>query len=353
MNESSFEPHFQSSVRPLKRVAATPATRKPRLGFLGVGWIGRHRMEAVAASELAEIVGVVDPSAENARAAAAASPQAEVMKSFAEMLDRGLDGVVIATPSALHAEQALEALDHGIAVFCQKPLARNAGETRAVVSAAERADRLLGVDLSYRFTTALRAVRETVRHGRIGRVFAADLVFHNAYGPDKPWAYDPRLSGGGCVIDLGTHLVDAGLWILDYPEVHWATSRLYHRGVMLLPDCSEVEDYATARLDLADGVSLQVSCSWKLSVGQDAVFSATFYGTEGTAEMRNVDGSFYHFRADRLVGTTRQPLVSPPDDWGGRATVDWTRRLAARTGFDPEAHRFVDLAVAIDHVYHR
>jgi predicted dehydrogenase len=48
-------------------------------------------------------------------------------------------------------------------------------------------------------------------------VFAVDLVFHNAYGPDKPWFYDPELSGGGCVMDLGVHLVDLALWSLDFP----------------------------------------------------------------------------------------------------------------------------------------
>jgi predicted dehydrogenase len=101
---------------------------------------------------------------------------------------------VIATPSALHAEQAIAALDRGLAVFCQKPLGRDASETRAVVEAARRADRLLGVDLSYRYTRAAAALRDEVRSGALGEVYAVDLVFHNAYGPDKPWFYDRRLA---------------------------------------------------------------------------------------------------------------------------------------------------------------
>ena len=103
--------------------------------------------------------------------------------SLEEMLALKPDGVVIATPSALHAAQCVQAFDAGAAVFCQKPLARTAAEVAAVLDAARRSDRLLGVDLSYRFTAAMQAIRKQVQSGELGRVFAADLIFHNAYGP--------------------------------------------------------------------------------------------------------------------------------------------------------------------------
>ncbi len=100
------------------------------------------------------------------------------------------------------------------AVFCQKPLGRDGIEVRAVLAAARAADRLLGVDLSYRFTAGMVAIRDLVQRGELGAIFAVDLVFHNAYGPDKPWFYDRAELGGGCVIDLGVHLVDLALWVL-------------------------------------------------------------------------------------------------------------------------------------------
>src|SRR5947199_289519 len=82
---------------------------------------------------------------------------------------------------------SIRALKRGAAVFCQKPLGRTAAEARAVIDAARAADRLLCVDLSYRFTDGMRRIRELVRAGALGRVYAVDLVFHNAYGPDKAW----------------------------------------------------------------------------------------------------------------------------------------------------------------------
>src|SRR5690606_4534507 len=128
---------------------------------------------------------------------------AELADSIEALLEADLDGVVVATPSALHAEQSIRALERGMAVFCQKPLGRTAAETRRVVDAARGADLLLGVDFSYRHTAAVISLRDLVTAGSLGRIYAVDLTFHNAYGPDKEWFRDPALSGGGCVMDLG------------------------------------------------------------------------------------------------------------------------------------------------------
>lgn len=326
-----------------------------RLGFLGVGWIGRDRMRAIAASGLADIAAVADVSEQVAGEAADETGAAVVTAEqlLGGTVDGGLDGVVIATPSALHADQSLTALGSGLAVFCQKPLGRTAQECRQVVAAARNADRLLAVDLSYRHLAAATVLREQVCSGAIGQVYAADLVFHNAYGPDKAWFRDPTLSGGGCVIDLGIHLVDLALWLLEGPEVVGAQARLFSGGRPLDGRDDVVEDYAVARLDLLDGAALTLSCSWNLPAGQDAVIGATFYGTRGAVALSNVGGSFYDFRAERMDGTTRTSLCEPPDEWGGRAAIEWTRRLADGEGFDPAAEELVRVAEVLDRIYAR
>jgi predicted dehydrogenase len=332
---------------------AAQATALPRLGFLGVGWIGRHRMEAVARSGAAEVAVIADPSPGMAAEAGKAAPGAELVSSFDDLLGAGLDGVVIATPSALHAEQSIRALERGVAVFCQKPLGRTAQEVRAVVDAARAADRLLAVDLSYRFTEGMRRIRELTRTAELGRIYAVDLVFHNAYGPDKPWFYDPALSGGGCVMDLGVHLVDLALWALDFPGVEEVSGRLFAGGEPLGARPDRCEDYAVAEVGLDTGASVRLACSWRLQAGCDAVISASFYGTEGGAALHNVNGSFYDFTAERFRGTSRETLATPPDDWGGRAAVDWARRLAAGERFDPAAERLVAVAEVLDRIYGR
>lgn len=324
-----------------------------RLGFLGVGWIGRSRLTALAASGVAQVSAVADTNPDVAGEVAAAAG-AGVMP-VDEMLSGGggLDGIVIATPSAHHAEQSLRAFGAGSAVFCQKPLARTAAECASVVDAARRADRLLDVDLSYRRLTAVDRMRDVIDSGELGEIYAADLVFHNAYGPDKSWYTDPALSAGGCVIDLGIHLVDLALWVLGAPDVVGVTSRLFAHGQPVPPDGSVVEDHAIARLDLRVGTAVSLSCSWFLHAGTSAVISATFYGSKGSVALANVDGSFYDFRAVRNVGTTRTVLAEPPDEWAGRAIVGWAQRLASDSGYDPAAERFVEVARVLDRVYGR
>lgn len=331
--------------------AETPSRRRPRLGFLGVGWIGRHRMEAIQAADAGIVAAIADPDAGCREAARAAAPDARLVNGLDDLLSLDLDGLVIATPSAQHAEQARLALAAGTPVFCQKPLGRTAEEVAAVVAAARASDRLLAVDLSYRFTAAARRIRELVRAGTLGEVFAADLVFHNAYGPDKPWFYDAAQSGGGCVMDLGVHLVDLALWALDFPTVEHVAGDLIAAGRPAAP--GQVEDFATASITLANGAVVRLACSWRLHAGQDAEIGAAFYGTAGGAAMRNVGGSFYDFTAERFSGTARERLAEPPDAWGGRAAVAWAERLSADPGFDAEADRLIDVAAVLDRIYGR
>jgi predicted dehydrogenase len=334
-------------------ITRTAATARPRLGFLGVGWIGHHRMRAIAEANAVDIAAVSDPSAAMVAQATQLAPGAKAVSTFDELLDQDIDGVVIATPTALHAEQSIRALRRGKAVFCQKPLGRTGEEVRAVVAAARSANRLLAVDLSYRFTQAMQRIRSLVHGGELGQIFAVELTFHNAYGPDKPWFYDPKQSGGGCVIDLGVHLVDLALWVLDFPTVARTSSSLFSKGKPLSSQADQAEDYAIATLDLDSGATVQLGCSWRLPAGQDAVISAAFYGTQGGAVLRNVDGSFYDFVAERCRGTARETLTAPPDAWFGRAAVEWANSLAMGNRFDPSAERLVEVADVLDRIYGR
>jgi predicted dehydrogenase len=310
-------------------MTASVATR-PRLAFAGLGWIGRHRMDAIVHSGAAEATYLCDVDTD---------------LTFDDLLRSDADAVVIATPSAMHAEQTIAALERGKAVFCQKPLGRNAEETRRVVEAARANDRLLGVDLSYRFTDAMQAVRKLVQEKTVGDVYAVDLVFHNAYGPDKPWFYDRQQSGGGCVIDLGIHLADMALWTLGFPKVERTTSRLFHHGG------HTVEDYAVALMELSNGVAMNLACSWNLSAGRECEIRATFYGTHGAAAFRNVDGSFYDFVAEHYQKTQTTQLTQPGEAWGGRAAIAWANQLANSNRFDPGIEHVIDVAEALDAIY--
>ena len=325
---------------------------RPRVGFLGVGWIGRHRMEAMLSTGAIEAAAVCDPSPDMCDAARAIAPDADVVPDLDALLALGLDGAVIATPSALHAEQAIRCLEAGASVFCQKPLGRDASEVGRVVDAARRADRLLRADFSYRRTRAMDEIARLVRAGALGRVFAIDLVFHNAYGPDKPWFYERAQAGGGCLMDLGSHLVDLAHWTMGGAgPARDVAATLLCNGARLDRDSATVEDYATASFAIGDGVSVRLACSWRLHAGRDAVIEAAFYGTEGGAALRNIGGSFYDFEAVRFRGTACETLTSPPDAWGGRTAIAWANSLAMGARFDAEAEDYVTAARTLDRIY--
>jgi predicted dehydrogenase len=340
-----------------RRQAGDRTQPPPRLGFLGLGWIGQQRMQALRESGSATIAALVDPSERAREQASELAPEAEALPDFSALLDQPLDGVVIATPSAMHGDQVRAALERGLPVFCQKPLARDAAETRSLVDAARAADRRLGVDLSYRSTQAMRAIAELVAKRALGEIYALDLAFHNAYGPDKPWFYDARQSGGGCLMDLGVHMIDLALWTLGFPKVIDVQSRLFSAGQRLRGGGRDhgrdrgVEDYALAELSLSTGAVVRIASSWKLHAGRDCAIHASFYGTEAGATFRNVGGSFYDFTAESLHGTSRMLLAAPPDPWGGRAAIEWAQSLARDPGWCDDALRFVEVAETLDRIY--
>jgi len=324
-----------------------------RLGFLGVGWIGAQRMTALHDAGAATVAAVADLDSDAAEAAAREVDCDTVAADLDALLALELDGIVIATPTGLHAEHVGVALRAGVPVFAQKPLARTEAETRELVVLARERDLRLGVDMSYRHLAATRAALERLHAGAIGAVHAAELTFHNAYGPDKGWARDLALAGGGALLDLGCHLLDlASLFLgrLDPVAVH---ADLFSGGRRLPPKPREVEDLALAQLTLGGGEAIRLACSWWLSAGTDAVIEATFLGSGGALRIANVGGSFFDFEALEIHGLSSEQLVGPPDNWGPRALLQWARALGQAPGWDPEVERLVDVAGAVDRILGR
>ena len=340
--------------RPAKQFRAESVAARPRLGFVGLGWIGRNRLESVVAAGIAEVAAVHDAQPGIAEEGQKLSPGAVLFSSFDELLRHDLDGVVIATPNRFHAEQAIAALERGIAVFCQKPLGRDAFETRRIVEAARSANCLLGVDLSYSAMPAMQTVSKLVESGALGKIFAVDAKFHNGYGPDKAWFYDYSLAGGGCMLDLGVHLVDLALRPLGFPRVSAVRSSLFAAGESLKKGSLQIEDYGVATIETAEDIVINLSCCWNLNVGREANIEIAFYGTRGGAALRNVNGSFYDFVAERFERTQTDVLSNPADsnwEWGGLATLEWVEKLASGERFDPAAEQFVTVAEVIDRIY--
>jgi len=326
--------------------------QKPRVAFLGLGWIGLNRLKALAESDTVDIVALSDQQPSAIEVAAQFAPNA-INATFDDLLNDSIEGIVIATPNACHSVQTVAALKRGIAVFCQNPLGRNVPETWQAINAARESDCLLKVDLSYRFIPGMQQIRELAQTGALGKIFAVDLQFHNGYGPDKSWFYDHAISGGGCVLDLGIHLIDLGLWTLDFPRITNVSSALFSKGVAIKKPCAEVEDYAVAQMQTDDGTVLNLACSWNLSIGADAMIKIALFGTKGSAVLRNVQGSFFEFVAEHNCGTQCETIYSSTGDWqwGPLAALEWCQQLAKQNRFQSDTETLVNSAAIIDRIY--
>lgn len=325
------------------------APARVRLGFVGLGWIGRKRLDAIASDASVDVTVLFDAASDKLDDAAKAYPSAMRVDSLDELLSIGLDGVVIATPNGAHAAQALRCLHRDTAVFCQKPLATSRRDVHQIIAAARDADRLLGIDFCYRHVNGMGELRRRIANGALGEITSIDLTFHNTYGPDKQWCFDKAAAGGGCLLDLGVHLLDLALWLQDVPRLDLVAATRFAQGRRASQ--GEIEDQAYAELRQENGTVVRLACAWYAQIGCDAVIEMRVLGSKGGALWRNVCGSFYDFELFVSRGAQREALARGPDEWGPRALSAWAHRLARDRRFDPAADAIAHSADLIDAIY--
>jgi predicted dehydrogenase len=323
-----------------------------RVGFIGTGWIGRNRMEALLQEQFIKPVAILDIDNEQACKALEIIPGAFRCTSIEEMVSTDIDAVVIATPNALHEEHAMFALERNCAVFCQKPLGRNANECIRIIDYAQKQNLRLGIDMSYRYLEGIQIGRSIIEDGLIGDIFNVECCFHNAYGPDKAWFYNPVLSGGGCLIDLGVHCIDLAMWVLGFPAVQNVSGFLYEKGKRVFKNkqlCAE--DFADAIIELESGVVIRTVCSWKVSAGCDAVIKWVFYGSKGALCVGNCNGSFYDFITEQYNGTSCKVLKRESTEWSHKAIREWAKKTYENKQFDASVKEHVIVSKIMDSIY--
>jgi predicted dehydrogenase len=324
--------------------------RPLKVGFSGVSERDRQSLDWALASGLSRVVALAESDRNMAEDIVSVYRGVALLDTFDELLGCGLDGLVIAGPSHLHASRVIAALERGIPVFSRWPLGLSAAETEAVVTTARRLDRLLGVDFPYRMTEGMQQIRDLIRSGEMGEILAIEAVYHLANGPSEAWSYSRARAGGGCLFDLGAQLLDLALWSLDFPEVISAQGSVRDgtRG-----DAGDrVDDNASGFVRLQSEATLQFACSWGRHVGGEADLRIQFFGTRGSAVFENIGGELEEFFAERFhASQLREPLSVPPDSWKGRAFEEWLHCLNRSMRFDPEICHVMKIAGALDRLY--
>ena len=220
-----------------------------RYGLIGAGVVAGMHLEAIAALDDVELVGIAAHDTESAALRARESGSRPFAESD-ELLACELDVVVVATPHPSHAELTIAALETGAHVLCEKPLAPEARDADAMIATADRAGRLLGVCFQQRFRPVIAAARQLVDEGRLGTLVRASIVDPlyrpNAYYRTAGWRGTWKGEGGGVLMNQAPHTLDLLCHLAGPPVTVWGVAQRRAQPM-------EAEDTATALLSYEGG----------------------------------------------------------------------------------------------------
>jgi predicted dehydrogenase len=198
-----------------------------RFGLVGYGFGARyfHAPLIVAAPEC-ELVGVMTSSAERQALVAQEIPGTPTVASLQALVDAGAEAVAISTPAETHSEVTDQALQLGLAVVCDKPFAMDASAARHSVALAEERGLMLSPYQNRRWDSDFRTVQQLVSDGALGTVIRFESRFER-YAPER----GPGRSGGGTLLDFGSHLADQALVLLGPAKSVYAELRIRENGL--------------------------------------------------------------------------------------------------------------------------
>jgi predicted dehydrogenase len=247
-----------------------------RLGLVGAGAISRAYVAALADSRVARLVGVADIDAESA-ASLVRGTEAAVFSSHLDLATgAACDAVIVTTPPATHARIAIDLMSWEIPVLCEKPLSVDLDSARQMARTAEEHGVLLSMASKFRFTDDVIGAREMIAAGEIGTPLILENVFTGVVDMTRRWNANPAVSGGGVLIDNGTHSVDIVRYLLGPITAVFAVAWPRLQPI-------EVEDGVTLVARTASGALATVETSW--SVHKDRGVFIGIYGTEGAVEV--------------------------------------------------------------------
>lgn len=265
------------------------AHRPFKIGVVGCGRISQSHMHAIAEVEDLQVAGVTDLRADVAQAAAEAAncPGYPSPKEFAE--DSGAEAAIICTPPDTHREIACLLLERGMHVLCEKPFATSIDEAKGMIQCARQHDRELMMASKFRYVEDVIRAKAMISSGLLGDVMFFENTFCSKVDMRSRWNSDPRIAGGGVLIDNGTHSIDIARYLLGPIE---SVHAIHGRHAMGLP----VEDTATVGFRTETGVLGNINLSWSINVSQAAYINV--WGTDGRLNVGWRESKYQHGNGD-------------------------------------------------------
>ncbi len=269
---------------------------KIKIGIIGCGNISESHLHGYLACDDVEVYAFCDINPERLKTQAEKYGIEKTYTDYNEMLALPeLDAVSVCTPNAVHAPAAIAALNAGKHVLCEKPMATNAEDAKAMREAAEKNNKLLAIGFVRRYGNDIKMLKEIIANDDLGEIYYGKVCYIRRNGNPGGWFSVKAVSGGGPLIDLGVHVIDYVRYALGNPKpvsVYGATFKklldrpnikspkpYVARSVNEYSGC-DVEDLATAMIRFDNGFVLSVETSFSLNL-KDEKGDIELFGTKG------------------------------------------------------------------------
>ena len=270
---------------------------KLKVGIIGAG-IGRSHATGLSGCKDVEIAAIAELNEPRARGVMKDFGIKNFYRDYNEMFRvEKLDGVTVGIPNYLHKQAVCDALNAGVNVLCEKPMALNAVEAEQMAALAKKKKKLLMIGFTNRFTPESRLLNSLVKKGEFGNVYhgRAFCVRRRGIPGLGGWFTTKNKSGGGGLIDIGVHIIDLTLWQMGFPKPIAVSGQTFMKfghkkdynftsmwGGLVKRGSFDVDDYASALIRLEGGKTISADIAWACNAGEEG-FKTTILGDKGGA----------------------------------------------------------------------
>lgn len=261
---------------------------KKRVAIIGAGQVAEkvHAAYYKTRDEL-ELVAVCDPSKERAAEFQVKNGFQSYYATAEEMFAaEQLDIVSVCTPNRFHFDNVMLSLAHGAAVMCEKPPAMSASEAKAMWDLAEQKKTILAYDFHHRFSSEARFLKQNA--ALFGEIYCVKATALRRSGvPGWGTFTNKEMQGGGPLIDMGIHMLDAAMFVLGFPKVKKVTAKSFQKiGTKKShgtfgswnPTKYTVEDALFGFIELENGGLIELDTSFALHIKPESVLNVDFFG---------------------------------------------------------------------------
>ncbi len=255
---------------------------KLRVGMIGVGGIAtsRHLPALLTLSDKIELTAVSDINVERAKEVGKEYLIPTIFENYHDVL-KEVDAVFISTPNKFHSEITIAALNAGVHVFCEKPMAMTVKECDEMIEAANQSGKILSIGYHYRYMKESQAAKKMMLENEIGNPLVVRVqALRRRKVPGWGVFTNKELQGGGSLIDYGCHLIDLAMWLMGHSRPLEVSGSVYNM-LSKMPDqvnlwgkvnheTFDVDDHVTGYIKFENGSSMLLEASWAANVKEDA-----------------------------------------------------------------------------------